>query len=78
MASFVKRWSGASWSSSRSAPRMRAWNRLTSASVIDGVRARCAPTWTLPTSCGAAVCGEWYDAKAGWFLLATSAVRGPQ
>ena len=44
-------------------------------SFLDGVRARYAPTWTLPTSCGAAVCGEWYDAEAGWFLMASAAAR---
>lgn len=28
-----------------------------------------APGWGLPNLCGAATCGSWYDAEAGWFLL---------
>ena len=46
---------------------------LQAATFLDGVHARYAPSFTLPTSCGAAVCGEWYDAEAGWFLLAENA-----
>jgi len=43
------------------------------AAFLDAIHARYAPGFTLPTTCGAAVCGEWYDAEAGWFLLAQSA-----
>ncbi|RYV52071.1 MGH1-like glycoside hydrolase domain-containing protein [Pengzhenrongella frigida] len=38
-------------------------------SYLADVHARFAPTFTQPTSCGQAPCGEWYDAEAGWFLL---------
>lgn len=40
---------------------------------LDAIHARYAPGFGLPTTCGAAVCGEWYDAEAGWFLLAQTA-----
>ena len=43
------------------------------AAFLAGIHARYAPGFGLPTTCGAAVCGEWYDAEAGWFLLAQSA-----
>ncbi|HEY8718871.1 hypothetical protein [Pengzhenrongella sp.] len=38
-------------------------------SYLADVHARFAPTFTQPTSCGQAPCGQWYDAEAGWFLL---------
>lgn len=41
------------------------------------VHSRYAPDFTLPTSCGASVCGEWYDAEAGWFILARPSKHGP-
>ncbi|HEY8718870.1 hypothetical protein [Pengzhenrongella sp.] len=43
------------------------------AAFLEGVHTRYAPGFALPTTCGAAVCGQWYDAEAGWFLLATTA-----
>ena len=41
------------------------------AAYLADVRSRFAPGFTQPTSCGQAPCGEWYDAEAGWFLLAS-------
>ena len=46
------------------------------ATYLDNIYARYAPGFGLPTTCGAAVCGEWYDAEAGWFLLAERARHG--
>lgn len=38
---------------------------------LTAIRSRFAPSWTLPTSCGAPPCGEWYDNEAGWFILSS-------
>jgi hypothetical protein len=39
-------------------------------SYLANVHSRYAPGFTTPTSCGNPVCGNWYDAEAGWFILA--------
>ncbi len=41
-------------------------------SFLANVHSRYAPGFTQPTSCGSAVCGQWYDAEAGWFILAAA------
>ena len=41
-------------------------------SFLANVHSRYAPGFTQPTTCGSAVCGQWYDAEAGWFILATA------
>ena len=40
---------------------------------LTNVHSRYAPGFGLPTSCGVAVCGRWYDNEAGWFILASLA-----
>lgn len=37
---------------------------------LTGVHSRYAPGFTQPTTCGTPPCGDWYDAEAGWFILA--------
>jgi hypothetical protein len=42
------------------------------AAYLADVHSRYAPGFSQPTSCGNAVCGDWYDAEAGWFILAAA------
>lgn len=46
-------------------------------SDLTAIRARYAPTFTTPTSCGVSVCGDWYDAEAGWFIRAGASMDNP-
>lgn len=64
------------WVSIARAAQMMGENAQAS-TFLAGVRSRYAPSFTLPTSCGAAECGEWYDAEAGWFILAQLANDEP-
>jgi len=41
-------------------------------SYLTNVHSRYAPGFTQPTSCGDPICGQWYDAEAGWFILAAA------
>ena len=41
-------------------------------SYLTNVHSRYAPGFTQPTSCGDPICGQWYDAEAGWFILAVA------
>ena len=45
-------------------------------SYLTNVHSRYAPGFTQPTACGNPICGQWYDAEAGWFILA-AADRAP-
>lgn len=38
---------------------------------LTNVHSRYAPGFALPSSCGAATCGRWYDNEAGWFISAS-------
>ena len=44
---------------------------------LANVHSRYAPTFTMPSSCSVAVCGQWYNNEAGWFMLASIAAPGP-
>ena len=39
---------------------------------LTDVHSRYAPGFSQPSSCGNTVCGDWYDAEAGWFILAAT------
>ncbi|MBC7594117.1 MAG: hypothetical protein H7288_09295 [Kineosporiaceae bacterium] len=43
---------------------------------LTNVHSRYAPGFTLPSSCSVAVCGQWYNNEAGWFMLAGVASSG--
>jgi hypothetical protein len=41
---------------------------------LANVHSRYAPGFTQPSSCGNAICGDWYDDEAGWFMLAATSL----
>lgn len=41
---------------------------------LTNVHSRYAPEFTQPSSCGNAICGDWYDDEAGWFMLVTASL----
>lgn len=59
----------------RGAQLMGEWENA--AAHLTDAHERYAPGgFTLPTSCGAATCGQWYVAEAGWFIQTAIADSG--
>lgn len=46
------------------------------ATHLDNIHARYAPSWSVPTGCGAVECGVWYANEAGYFILVSLALEG--
>lgn len=55
------------WSSLARAAQIMGEPGKASAALAD-IHNRYAPTFTQPTQCGVASCGQWYSNEAGWFI----------